>query len=125
MGISTVLIAGDGVAAASIAHTLLDRGADVALIGSAQDGQDGAADELRSRGVEVRVELELVGVLDVDDYVEAELSNGKIENYDAVVVVDQAAQSVVPIDSSRVFTVAGSGSAERVVSTFAGWGLIR
>ena len=125
MGISTVLVAGEGIAAAAIAHELLGHGVDVALIGSATDSDAGLADELRSRGVEVRVDVELVGAIDVDDYAEAELSNGRVENYDAIVVVDQRAEPAAAIDSSRVIVVPGSGGADGVLSTFAGWGLIR
>jgi hypothetical protein len=50
---------------------------------------------LRAAGVDVRPEIELVGFVNVDRHVEAELSDERIENYDVVVIADDGAAKPV------------------------------
>lgn len=44
---------------------------------------------MASLGIESRSGVALLGSLEVDNHVEAELSNGRVENYDAIVIADE------------------------------------
>lgn len=46
-------------------------------------------EQLRRHGVEVRMATELLGFLDLGTHVEAELSNGRVENYDAILELNR------------------------------------
>ena len=52
------------------------------------DVQDQLVAMIRGLGVEVRLGTSLVGFQSVDSHVEAELSDGRVENYDVVVAAD-------------------------------------
>ncbi|MFV0372954.1 hypothetical protein [Microbacterium sp.] len=88
MTLSSVLVAGTGLGL-SAAVALARGGAEVAIVApaTAREAVDDLAD-LSALGIEVRLGVALVGVLDVDSHVEAELSNGRVENYDAVLIAD-------------------------------------
>ncbi|MBN9215029.1 MAG: hypothetical protein ABS62_00350 [Microbacterium sp. SCN 70-200] len=81
------LIVGASPAASALASALARHGAEVALIESGSTWPDpDAAAALAAQGVELRAGLGLVGTLDVGSHVEAELSDGHVENYDGVVL---------------------------------------
>ncbi len=77
--------------------------------------------------VEVRTGVELLGVIDVDSHIEAELSNGRVENFDAVVVADAEAAArlsgAVEAGSARVVAVAGAADALGVAERLTGAGI--
>lgn len=52
------------------------------------DIQNVLVDTIRTLGIEVRLGTELVQFTNVDNHVEAELSNGRVENYDLVIAAD-------------------------------------
>ncbi|GAA3755726.1 hypothetical protein GCM10022240_05810 [Microbacterium kribbense] len=116
MVVSSVLVAGEGDSSRAAAIALAGRGLDVTLVGHSPRLQDVAAGMVlpvgadlleavalwpgidasagacaaRGRGREASVEERpgtwLVGSIAVDRHVEAELSDGRIENYDLVVL---------------------------------------
>lgn len=117
MVVSSVLVAGAGLAGDASAITLARRGWEVTLVECAPQWQDAAtgvalpgnvsamlreagvaADapdvnallsrRLRELAVEQRPGTRLVGAIAVDRHVEAKLSDGRIENYDVIVVVE-------------------------------------
>ncbi len=89
MTLSSFLVVGAGEWALAVADALAARTAEVSLIaaGSAWHDEPAAA-RLRARGADLRLDLALIGVMDVGTHVEAELSDGGVENYDAVVIAD-------------------------------------
>lgn len=110
MTVSSVLVVGGGSLGAAAATALVQRGAEVSLIEPAKLlplGAD-AGQTLREAGVEVRVELGLVGAVEVDRHIEAELSSGRVENYDAIVIADAATGERLSraVSTSRVVTIA-------------------
>ncbi len=116
MVVSSVLVAGGGVSGCVSAATLAQRGFEVALVDRAPDwshegptitldtdpgvllrelGVGEAAHSalvpalamrLQELAIEVRSGTQLLGCVAVDRHVEAELSDGRIENYDLIVV---------------------------------------
>lgn len=58
--------------------SLLERGA--------EDVEDELLPMMLALGLEVRRDIGLLGFIDVDDFVEAEFSNGRVKNYDAIVI---------------------------------------
>lgn len=110
----SVLIVGGSVAARTIAGALAQLGIDVSLIHRASEPTDADASEpfgaFSNAGVEIRAGIDLVGVLDVDSHIEVELSNSRVENYDAVVITDAVAAMRLDGDgraSTRVEIVDG------------------
>jgi hypothetical protein len=110
MVISSVLVAArerDCAAAGALAR----QGVEVTLIDGDGDGDGDWGDagvaltvgqsslptaaELRGAGVEVRAGVGLIGFVAVDRHVEAELSDGRIENYDAIVIGSAGALRVI------------------------------
>lgn len=79
---------------------------------------------LADLGVEVRTGIELLGVIDVDSHVEAELSNGRVENYDAVVIADGDTATRLEIGaltaSERVPTATDAAQALRIAVCIGG-----
>jgi len=66
---------------------VLDAAAALITLGE-QNAAPGALDDLlRERGIEVRPGVHLVGSVVIDRHVEAELSDGRVENHDLVVIV--------------------------------------
>lgn len=100
MTLSSVLVVGaeDGSAAAV---ALARRGIEVALIAPTRMPLDDLV-AVRDLGVEVRLGIDLVGIVDVDDYVEAELSTGRVENFDAVLVTDQTTAARLHLDGAHL-----------------------
>lgn len=92
MVISSVLVVGDDVDAGVPAIALAQQGLEVTLLGGTEDEP---AQRAREAGVEVRVGTALVGFVTVDRHVEAELSDGRIENYDAIVRCASGEQRVI------------------------------
>ena len=93
MVISSVLVAGDAAeAGGASAIALAQQGLEVTLVGGAEDE---LAQRAREAGVEVRAGTALVGFVNVDRHVEAELSDGRIENYDAIVRFAPGERSVI------------------------------
>lgn len=89
MSLLSFLVVGGGAQACALAGALAGRGAEVSVIEStAARLQPDAIAALQSLGVDVRVGLVLVGVIDVGTHLEAELSNDHVENYDGIVLAD-------------------------------------
>lgn len=88
MVVSSVLIVGDTQAACACAGVLARAGVDVAMIdtAAAEAAASDVVDHATDVGVHVRRALMLAGVVEIDDYIEAELSDGKVENFDLVVL---------------------------------------
>lgn len=108
MPVASVLVCGGGDAGGALALALAERGLDVSLVDEAEDAFADAnplAPRLRQQGVEVRGGAALIGTVTVDRHIEAELSDGHVENYDAVVVADADASPtpwrVVADDAGR------------------------
>lgn len=114
MSLPSFLVVGGGSAGCAVAAAVAARGADVAVIEStaARLQTDGAA-VLQSLGVEVRVGLSLVGVVDVGTHLEAELSNGHVENFDGILLADPAAVAVVEVDARGITVIGDDADAER------------
>lgn len=117
MTVSSVLVVGGDPAGSAVARALAARGVEVCLVGRSADVP---ADQLRSPGVEVRIGVRLVGLVDVDAHVEAELSDGVVENHDVVLLSDPESRAVFASASPRVVEVAGEADVaalvERVIS---------
>jgi hypothetical protein len=92
MVISSILVVGDDGDAGAPAIALARRGFEVTLLGGT--GEE-PAQRAREAGVEVRAGTALVGFVTVDRHVEAELSDGRIENYDAIVRCVSGQQRVI------------------------------
>lgn len=130
MPVSSVLIGGGGAGGCAAAVALARRGVEVTLVEFARGWPDagtgivvrdrgiaaarGAADggfgaelveDLRGSGVEARPGTGLVGFVAVDRHVEAELSDGRIENYDAV-LVPGATWRLIASDAQRPEAIA-------------------
>lgn len=123
MVVSSVLVAGQNNTGSELAIRLALRGLEVTLVGFAPTAQNspvgvalpadtvgflqedataatsdtGTTLALRTReiGVEVREGTRLVGSIAVDRHVEAELSDGRIENYDLIVIADDSGVRLV------------------------------
>jgi len=95
-GLDVTLAAGGGSAALDVSGALR-------ALGEEDAAPDALADRLRERGVEVRPDAHLVGSVVIDRHVEVELSDGRVENHDIVVVVgegvDAAPWQVLASDS--------------------------
>lgn len=128
--ISSVLVAGDGLAAGASAIAFALRGLDVTLVGRGPkwnpasevamtmdvtrmlhdaglagepaDARTMLSLRFRELTVDERLDTELVGSISVDRHVEAELSDGRIENYDVI----------VGVDGDEVCVVTGGGVAQ-------------
>ncbi len=88
MTLPSVLVVGPGPASAVVAATLARRGMEVALVGpvpAAGTDESALVAAVREEGVEVRLGTALIGYLELDTHVEAELSDGRVENFDAVI----------------------------------------
>ena len=89
MSLLSFLVVGGGPQGCAVAGALARRGAEVSVIEStAARLQPDAIAALQSLGVDVRLGLVLVGVIDVGTHLEAELSNDHVENYDGIVLAD-------------------------------------
>ena len=120
MNVSSILVTGGDAAGLAAASALARHCIEVSVIESAAQWPDeAAADAVRAAGVELRLELGLVGVVDVDSHVEAELSNGSVENYDAVVVAGDAARGLARGGSRRVLSAPGPDGATRLAEKLA------
>jgi len=75
------------LAAGSAPGTTLDVSAALRVLGEGDAASSALEDLLRERGVEVRPGVGLVGSVVIDRHVEVELSDGRVENHDLVVVV--------------------------------------
>nr|WP_274636208.1 hypothetical protein [Microbacterium bovistercoris] len=84
MADGTGLVDAAGIAGRLAAVALAMSGLDVTLATS--DEETVAFDRLRELNVEVRRGIRVVGSVPVDQHVEVELSDGRVENYDVVVV---------------------------------------
>lgn len=87
MTYSSFLVVGADAVGCAVAGALAAAGTDVALV--ERDSRWPVMDampDLLTRGVELRLDLALIGIVDVGAHLEAELSDGRIENYDAIVV---------------------------------------
>jgi len=106
MTVASGLVDGAGDAGAVAALALARAGLDVTLAGGGPAGEaafdvavalrtlgegdaadGGLEDLLRERGVELRPDARLVGSVVIDRHIEVELSDGRVENHDIVVVV--------------------------------------
>ncbi|WEG08501.1 hypothetical protein PU630_14830 [Microbacterium horticulturae] len=115
------LVVGAGAAGAVAALALARAGLDVIFavggddavldiqvalraLGEEDAETDAFADRLRLWGVEVRPDTELVGSVVIDRHIEVELSDGRVENHDLVVVVapgvDAAPWQILASDSA-------------------------
>lgn len=112
MTVSSVLVVGGDPAGSTVARVLATRGIEVCLV---ERSATVSAEDLRSPGVEVRTGVRLVGLVDVDEHVEAELSDGAVENHDAVLLSDPESRAVFATASPRVVEVAGETDAAAVV----------
>jgi len=120
MNVSSILVAGGDAAGLAVASALARHGLEVALVEPTADWPDvAAADAVRAAGVELRLELGLIGVVDVDSHVEAELSNGSVENYDVVVIADDAARALALGGSRRVLSAPGLDGVARLAEGLA------
>jgi NADPH-dependent 2,4-dienoyl-CoA reductase/sulfur reductase-like enzyme len=122
MTVASGLVDGAGDAGAVAALALARAGLDVTLAAGGAAGEaaldvtaalralgegDAASaaleDLLRERGIEVRPEARLVGSVVIDRHIEVELSDGRVENHDIVVVVgggvDAAPWQILASDS--------------------------
>ncbi|MFT3797383.1 hypothetical protein [Microbacterium sp.] len=120
MAVSAVLIEGADVSALAVAIALAEQGAEVAVVhpavpleraaseGAQTDAEAQAALLARARllGIEVRPGLGVVGCVHVDQYIEAELTNGRIENYDVVIDGLPGRRRIVTGDETRRTAVA-------------------
>lgn len=111
MTVSSVLVVGGDPTGSAVARALAARGVEVCLVERSADIPAG----LRSPGVEVRSGVRLVGLVDVDAHVEAELSDGVVENHDVVVLSDPESRAVFASASPRVVSVAGAADVAAVV----------
>lgn len=121
MTVASGLVDGAGAAGAVAALALAQAGLEVTFVAGGASaegsldvaaalgalGEGGAApavleERLRESGVEVRPETHLVGSVVIDRHVEVELSDGRVENHDMVVVV---------VGGDRPWRVLVSGSA--------------
>ncbi|GAA5026885.1 NAD(P)/FAD-dependent oxidoreductase [Microbacterium fluvii] len=111
MSVTSVLVAGAGPRGFAASTAFARRGLEVALV---ERGRERPGDGELEPGGDVRLELTLVGAVDVDSHVEAELSNGRVENYDAIVIADgRAAEQVAAGASShRVFVLGDADDIE-------------
>lgn len=94
MPVASVLVCGGGDAGGAVALALAERGLEVSLVEEADDAfaeENPLVERLRRQGVEVRAGAALIGIVTVDRHVEAELSDGHVENFDAIVLADAAA----------------------------------
>lgn len=95
MTYSSFLVVGADAAGCAVAGALAAAGTDVALV--ERDSRWPVMDampDLLTRGVELRLDLALIGIVDVGTHLEAELSDGRIENYDAIVVTAREGEVV-------------------------------
>lgn len=83
--ISSVLVGAGGEAGSAAAAALARLGVEVTLVAAAVDLAAVSVEVLRDLRVEVRQDVEVIGFVPVDRHVEAELSDGRVENYDIVV----------------------------------------
>lgn len=90
MTVSSVLVAGAGATGCAAAMALALRGVEVSLIEQEPRWPEGddVVRALRDLAVELRLELGLLGIVEVDSHIEAELSDGGVENFDAIVIAD-------------------------------------
>lgn len=95
------LVDGGGALGRRAALILLNAGFEVTVLGESAD------DPTSGVGVELRPAVHLIGAVPVDRHIEAELSDGRVENYDLVVIVEQPSSPAQP--PWRLLT---SGSAE-------------
>ncbi|MFT4215091.1 MAG: hypothetical protein QM622_09990 [Microbacterium sp.] len=114
MTVSAVLIEGADVSALAVAIALAEQGAEAAVVHRAARLHDAASglvdhadavaalfERARLLGIEVRGGVGVVGCVHVDAYIEAELSNGRIENYDVVVDGSSRPWQIVMGDEAR------------------------
>jgi 2-polyprenyl-6-methoxyphenol hydroxylase-like FAD-dependent oxidoreductase len=108
MPVASVLVCGGGDAGGAVALALAKRGLEVSFVDEAKDAFEAETplvESLRRRGVELRGGAALIGIVTVDRHVEAELSDGHVENYDAVVMADEetspSAWRIVANDAGR------------------------
>ncbi|MFT4211277.1 MAG: hypothetical protein QM626_05335 [Microbacterium sp.] len=91
MTLPSVLVIGPELAGAPVARALVRRGWEVVLADPAGTPADvELATRMREDGVELRLGTTLLGWLDLDTHVEAELSDGRVENFDLIVDADPA-----------------------------------
>ena len=124
MNVRTVLVVGGSADGRAAAIELARRGIEASIVDPAPAPQssDELVAEARSAGVELRSDVTLVGVVDVDSHVEAELSNGAVENHDAILVLDPGAASLMSAvgTSVRLAVAADRDDALRVIDRYAG-----
>jgi len=114
MSLPSFLVVGGGPAGCAVAGALAARGADVAVIENvAVRLQAEGAAALQTLGVDVRVGLALVGVVDVGTHLEAELSNGHVENFDGILLADPDAVARVDTDARGVAVIRDDADADR------------
>ena len=111
MTVSSVLVVGGDPAGCAVARALAAGDIEVSLIAPAGCAD---ADGLRRAGVEVRTQGGLVGLVDVDSHVEAELSHGAVENHDIVVLADPPTRAAFDPASRRVILIADEADATGV-----------
>lgn len=90
MAVASVLMDRADERARAAATALARDGYEVSIVGSEAPGAE-ELQSLRDVGVEVHTGIALLGWVGVDRHVEAELSDGRVENYDAVAVGDPGA----------------------------------
>ncbi|MFT4307329.1 MAG: hypothetical protein QM604_10610 [Microbacterium sp.] len=91
MILPTVLVIDPGGTGAVVARALARRGWEVVLVDPAGAPADlERATRMRTDGVELRPGTTLLGWLDLGTHVEAELSDGRVENFDLIVDADPA-----------------------------------
>lgn len=124
MNVRTVLVVGGSADGRAAAIELARRGIEASVVDPAPAPQssDELVAEARSAGVELRWDVTLVGAVDVDSHVEAELSNGAVENHDAILVLDPGAASLMSAGaaSARLAVAADRDDALRVIARYAG-----
>ncbi|MFH8251220.1 FAD-dependent oxidoreductase [Microbacterium sp. B2969] len=108
MAVTSVLVSSASCSGCEAAIALARLGVEVTLLERASAWPDDEAEPtMRDLGIEPRLGTELVGFVPVDRHVEAELSDGRIENYDVVVVAGDAS----PVAERRAWRVIASGAA--------------
>ncbi|MFT4052308.1 MAG: hypothetical protein QM677_08680 [Microbacterium sp.] len=117
MAVTSVLIAGSGGRAYLAAAAFARCGIETALIdGSATGPADRELEHtVRALAVDVRRGVELIGAVDVDRHVEAELTGDRVENFDAIVLADAPDAQRFAGLSVRVFVLGAADDAARLV----------
>lgn len=96
MAVSSVLVGDGGGTGAAAAIGFARLGLEVTLVERASRWPDeDLVDRMRALGIEPRLGVVPVGFVTVDRHVEVELSDGRIENYDVVVVLDAGRWRVI------------------------------